>query len=315
MGGEQLETGRVIRLQAGFYTVQGKDDLVMCQLRGRLKKGEAEGDIVAVGDLVDFSRLPEGSGIIEGIHPRRKAFVRMAPRPHGEYQQIMLANPDQIMLVFACTRPEPNLRLLDRFLVIAEKEGIPPVIVVNKIDLLSLEEAGEIFEMYPPLGYPLLFTSAASGRGIDEMKQRLEGKISLLAGPSGVGKTSLLNAMQPQLGLQVSAVSELTSKGRHTTSVRELFPLEGEGYVADMPGIRSLALWDIEPEELDGYFPEMRPLVAHCKFSDCTHLCEPECAVLDAVEEGSIHPDRYESYLRMRFGDVEIALQEDLDNI
>jgi ribosome biogenesis GTPase len=314
MGEVQQETGRVIRLQSGFYTVRSKDQQVMCQLRGRLKKGETEGDIVAVGDMVDISLLADGSGVIEEVHPRKKAFVRMAPRPRGEYQQVMLANPDQIVLVFACTHPSPNLRMLDRFLVIAEKENIPTLIVVNKIDLLDQETAAEIFEMYPPLGYPLIFTSAKNSQGIGAVKEKLAGKISLLAGPSGVGKTSLLNAMQPHLGLEVSAVSELTSKGRHTTSVRELFPLERDGYVADMPGLRALALWDIEPEELDGYFPEMRSLVAQCKFSDCTHLSEPECAVLKAVEDGRIHPDRYESYLHIRFGDFDFNLQEEENN-
>jgi ribosome biogenesis GTPase len=160
-----------------------------------------------------------------------------------------------------------------------------------------------IFGLYRDLGYELLLTSTKSGIGIDALAKKLERKISVFAGPSGVGKSSLLNAIQPELGLEVRSVSQSTSKGRHTTQVSELFPLEGGGYVADMPGLRTLALWDIEPEELDGYFPEMRDLVALCQFNDCTHSHEPGCAVLQAMKNGSIDPQRYDSYLRLRFGD------------
>ena len=164
--------------------------------------------------------------------------------------------------------------------------------------------AQELFSIYPPLGYRVIFTSAATGQGVVELHDQLTGKISALAGPSGVGKTSLLNAIQPELGKLVRSVSRLTSKGRHTTMVRELIPLKHGGYVADLPGLRTLELWDIEPEELDGYFPELRPLVQLCQFNDCTHSTEPGCAVHQAVTSGKVHPERYESYLRMRFGDA-----------
>jgi ribosome biogenesis GTPase len=166
-----------------------------------------------------------------------------------------------------------------------------------------LDGAGDLFGHYEPLGYPIIYTSALTGRGVDELRTCLAGKLSVLAGPSGVGKSSLMNAVEPGLGLAVSEVSEGTSKGRHTTVVRELFPLEVGGYVADTPGLRALALWDIEPEEIDGYFPELRSLVDECQFSDCTHVHEPGCAVRKAVEAGRIHPARYQSYLRMRFGE------------
>lgn len=298
-------TGLVIRLQAGFYFVETDAGLFMCNLRGRIKKSSHGEDLVAVGDHVTLRVITADTGVIEKVLDRERAFIRKAPGMREDYKQILLANPDQIVLVFACSEPEPRLRMLDRFLVIAEKEEIPPLIVVNKLDLLDREKAGKIFEMYPPLGYDVMFTSTKTGEGLDELHQRLIGKISAFAGPSGVGKSSLLNAIQPHLGLSVGRVSGLTSKGRHTTVVRELFPLREGGYVADMPGIRSLSLWDTEPEELDGYFPELRTLITGCRFNDCTHQMEPGCAVIKAVQDGRVHPQRYESYIRMRNGEEE----------
>jgi ribosome biogenesis GTPase len=192
---------------------------------------------------------------------------------------------------------------LDRFLVILEKQGIPVVILANKVDLVGEETARQMFGLYEKLGYKVIYTSAKQHLGIETLKNALLGKISAFAGPSGVGKSSLLNSVQPALGLQVKAVSEVTAKGMHTTQVRELFPLNDGGYVADMPGLRTLALWDIEPEELDGYFREMAPLVDQCQFNDCTHQHEPGCAILAGVEDGRITKERHTSYLRLRFGD------------
>lgn len=295
--------GFVIRSQSGFYTVETEQGQLICQLRGRLKKGRRLGDVVAVGDWVQVTPLGGQNGVIEQVEPRQRLFARLAPNPQGDYLQILIANPGQVVLVFACAEPEPRLGMLDRFLVIAEKQGVPALIVANKIDLIGLEQAQRIFGHYPPLGYEVLYTSVPLAYGLEDLRQRLLHKISLLTGPSGVGKSSLLNAIQPGLGLQVRQVSQATSKGRHTTVVRELFPLEGGGYVADTPGLKALALWDIEPEELDGYFPELRSRVAECAFSNCTHVHEPGCAVRQAVQAGQIHPARYQSYLRMRFGD------------
>jgi ribosome biogenesis GTPase len=261
------------------------------------------GDIAAVGDRVLVSLHPDGKGMIELIEPRSSSLVRLDPRPQGLYQQVILANPDQAMFVFACARPAPHLRMLDRFLVIAERQKLPAVIVANKIDLVPRAKAEEIFGFYPTIGYPVFYTCAKTGQGLDALQQCLKGKITALAGPSGVGKSSLLNALQPGLGLEVREIGELVRKGRHTTSVRQLFPLEEGGYVADTPGLRSLALWDTEPEELDGYFPELAPLVTHCQFSDCSHKTEPGCAVRAAVEAGQVRPERYDSYLRLRAGE------------
>ncbi len=299
------ERGRVVRAQSGFFTVQGEDGRAwVCRLRGRLKRGPRSGDIAALGDWVEFTPLDAERGVIERVLPRQRALVRLAPTPRGAYRQVIIANPDQVVFVFACAQPRPRLGMLDRFLVIAEKQEIPALIVANKIDLVDESRARDVFEVYPPLGYPVLYTSVPQMRGVDALRARLQGRISALAGPSGVGKSSLLNAIQPGLGLAVNHVSEATQKGRHTTVVRALFPLEGGGYVADTPGLKSLGLWDIEPEELDGYFPEMRALVPHCEYNDCAHLDEPGCAVRAALEAGKIAPGRYRSYLRMRFGEA-----------
>ncbi len=300
---EDTRRGLIVRAQSGFFTVQTDEGQVVCQLRGRLKRGPRTGDLAAVGDRVRITVLPDGSGVIEEIEERERAIVRLDPRPQGIYRQILLANPDQAVFVFACAHPSPRLRMLDRFLVIAEKQGIPPLIVANKVDLVSPQEAEALFGRYEEIGYPVLYTSAEKRIGIDELREHLTGKLNALAGPSGAGKSSLLNAMQPGLGLAVREVSRRTGKGRHTTVVRQLFPLDGGGYVADTPGWKSLALWDTEPEEIDGYFPEIAPLVAECAFSDCTHTHEPGCAVRAAVEAGTIHPERYESYLRLRSGE------------
>jgi len=271
-------------------------------LRGRLKRTSIRADILAVGDRVGFSPQSDGTGMIESIEPRQKALVRLDPTPKGLYQQVLLANPDQVVLVFSCANPAPHLRMLDRFLVICEKQRIPPIIVANKIDLVGLEQARQIFAAYPGLEYPVLFTSVKQPYGIDALHKRLSGRLSGLAGPSGVGKSSLLNSIQPDLGLAVREVSDTTFKGRHTTIVREMFALQEGGFVVDLPGLKSLALWDTQPEELDGYFPELRDLVAQCQFSNCSHRSEPGCAVRAAVDAGSVHPERYISYLRLRYG-------------
>jgi len=300
-----LETtvwGWITRLLSGFYTVESEQGNFVCQLRGRLKLNRKDGDIIALGDRVRIQVLNATTGVIEEIAPRTHALVRTAPSARGVYRQIMLANPDQAVFVFACAHPAPHLRMLDRFLIVAEQQGVPALVVANKIDLAE-PEILEQFKQYPPLGYPVVFTSARTGAGVTELRERLTGKLSALAGPSGVGKSSLLNAVQPGLGLAVRDVSQSTSKGRHTTNIRQLFPLTAGGYVADLPGMRMLALWDIQPEELDGYFPELRPLVQECLYNDCTHQNEPGCAVIAAVTTGKVSSERYESYLRLRFGE------------
>ena len=298
---EATYKGLIIKAQSGFFTVETGQGFIVSQLRGKLKQGRATGDIAALGDKVRVRELTDGSGVIEEVEKRKRAIVRLDPRPQGEYQQVLLANLDQAVFVFACAHPKPKLRMLDRYLVIAEKQQIPAIIIANKIDLV--EDPKDIFGLYESIGYHVIYTSAKTKDGLEEFKTILADKLSALAGPSGVGKSSLLNAIQPGLGLAVNEVSAVMKKGRHTTVTRELFALEGGGYVADTPGWKSLALWDTQPEELDAYFPELRDLVPHCQYSDCTHTHEPNCAVRGALEEGKIHLERYESYVRLRAGE------------
>jgi ribosome biogenesis GTPase len=298
-----LSSGLIIKSQSGFFMVRTERGDLVCKLRGRLKKGKRAGNLAAIGDRVTISRWGDGQGMIESIEPRARMISRLAPTPRGEYEQILVANPDQIVLVFACADPAPRLHMLDRYLVTAEKQAVRALVVANKVDLVGLDQAKQTFSPYLAIGYQVIFTSAISPWGLADLKEKLSGKISALTGPSGAGKSSLLNALQPGLALGVQEVSLATGKGQHTTVLSEMFPLEGGGYIADTPGLKALALWDIEPAELDGYFPEMRLLVASCQFSDCTHIHEPGCAVREAVSAARIHPARYESYIRLRLGD------------
>jgi ribosome biogenesis GTPase len=299
-------TGLIVRAQSGFFFVLAdgfaKNQPVTCQLRGRLKQGRREGDIAAVGDQVLFTVSQDGSGSIEEILPRRSEIVRLDPRPQGEYRQILLANPDQAVFVFACASPEPRMRMLDRFLVISEKQNVPAVIVANKVDIVGIQTAKGKFGYYPELGYRVIYTSVKDNLGVAELEDTLLGKLSALAGPSGVGKSSLMNAIQPGLGIAVGEISSFNEKGKHTTNFRQLHPLIGGGWVADAPGWKSLALWDTRPEEIDAYFPELSSLVQDCQFSDCSHIHEPGCAVLAAVKNGLVRTERYDSYLRLKAG-------------
>ncbi len=297
---EIYKRGLIIKAQSGFFTVETGEGLVICRLRGKLKQGRAVGDIAALGDNVLVEVLADGSGAIESVEERKQAIVRLDPRPQGMYQQVLLANADQAVFVFACANPNPKFRMLDRFLVITEKQKIPAVIIANKVDLV--DNAKELFHVYESIGYRVIYTSTKTRIGLDELKAQLQNKISALAGPSGVGKSSLLNEVQNGLGLAVSEVSYAMKKGRHTTVTRQMFALDGGGYVADTPGWKSLALWDTEAEEIDAYFPDLRDLVPNCQFSDCSHKHEPGCAVLAALKAGTVHPERYESYLRLRAG-------------
>ena len=306
-------SGLIVKEQSGFYWVEAEDGATyMCELRGRLKEEAKSSDIAAIGDRAFISlRREEGAdvlkGLIEALAPRASVLSR-AVRTTGkrgagqaEREQVVIANADRALLVFSAAQPAPDLKVLDRLLVAGERSNIAELLIVlNKIDLDYAAELDEILSGYEGIGYPVLRTSALRGDGIDSLRSRLLSGISVFTGPSGVGKTSLLNCLQPGLGRQVKDVGRQSEEGVHTTRDSALVRLESGGYIADTPGIRSLTVWDIEPDELDAYFADIEPYVLDCKFSNCTHTDEPDCAVRRAVEQGAIAKWRYRNYLELR---------------
>ena len=299
-------TGIVLRSQGGIYEVETPEGTVEAVLRGRLKREERLGDKVVVGDRVRVEPGETGTGwTIEGIEPRSTTLARKAPGK-APRAKVIVANVDQVVVVFAVARPEPHLRMLDRFLVLCESTGLDALIVANKVDLVGLDAARSVFGIYERIGYPVLYASTKQERGTEALKERICGRISALTGPSGVGKSSLLNAVQPGLALRVASVSDAVQKGRHTTVTAQLIPLDCGGYVADTPGLRELGLWGIDREELHLLFPEFAPYLGGCRYGNsCSHTHEPGCAVQAAVEEGEIPASRYDSYRRMMAGDEE----------
>lgn len=293
--------GRVVRTQSGFFDVETARGEIRARLARGLTRGRRKGDAVALGDRVGLRVAADGSAEVESVEPRLRSLRRRAPG--AEREQVLVANVDQALFVFACRQPDPNFGLLDRYLVAAEQQGIPARICLNKIDLGISEVVQARFEGYRGLGYPVDSTSAETGEGIPELVRALAGKVTVLSGLSGAGKSSLINRLRPDLSLRTGEVGLRRGAGRHTTVFSELLALPGGGYVADTPGLRDFGLWDIEPSELDGYFPEMRDRIGGCEFRDCSHTHEPGCAVRAALESGLIHPDRYASYVNMRSGE------------
>ena len=305
--------GLIIKEQSGFYWVEAEDKRIyMCELRGRLKEEAKASDIAAIGDRAQISpRQEEGTdvlmAVIEELAPRKSVLSR-AVRTTGkrgagqaEREHVLIANADRALFVFSAAQPTPDLDLLDRLLVAGEKSGIDSLlIVVNKMDLEGARESEETLAAYERLGYRVLRTSALRGDGLDTLKSVLDRGISVFTGPSGVGKTSLLNRIQPGLGRQVKDVGRHSEAGVHTTRDSALVRLESGGYLADTPGIRSISIWDVEPDELDAYYVDIEPFVLDCKFSNCTHTDEPGCAVQGALRRGKIARRRYQSYLELR---------------
>lgn len=299
----ELREGIVVRTHGGHYYVQTGDEIVDCAIRGRMKKTRVRSDLVVIGDRVRWSPMEPGFGVIEETLPRRTVLSRRPPPPRpgtiADQEQIIVANPDQVVIVFTLRNPPFSPLTLDRYLVTCEANALPVVIVGNKVDLLEEEEELAPLRVYEEIGYRVLYTSIETSEGIETLRDLLRGKLSVLTGPSGVGKSSLLNALWPHLALQVGEISEYHDRGRHTTAVASLLHPEPDIYVADTPGMRTFLLWDIEPEQLEAFFPEMRPYLGQCRFTPCTHIHEPQCAVIAAVERGEIDALRYESYCKM----------------
>lgn len=294
--------GVVVQGTGGIWEIRTDDGrTVSASMRGRLKH-EAHGALkLAVGDRVSVVRdSSEGSAwSIATIHERRSKLARRAPGgARGE--RIVVANLDQVLVVFAAARPEPHPRMLDRFLVIAEANGLAARIVVNKCDLVSPEAARSLFAEHVDAGYPVHYTSVTTGEGLEALRNELAGRSSALSGPSGVGKSSLMNMLFPGLDLRTAAISDSVNKGRHTTVGAVLHPLPGGGFLADTPGLREVGLWGIDARQIAECFPEFRPLLGSCRFADCIHTVEPECAIREAVQRGAITKGRYESYLKLR---------------
>ena len=304
------EQGRVIRARTGFYDVQHGDIVLRCTLRGTLKRRRRSetgrriyADPVAVGDQVIFTQLDTEEGVVEEILPRKTKFSRQYAGKQDDIEQVIVANADQIVVVGSTRMPPLNFRTLDRFLILAEAGEMEATICLNKMDLVdSSEREGftTTFTNYEKLGYQVVYTSIHSPESLDAFRHVLKDQFSVIVGASGVGKSSLLNAIQPDLGLRIGEVGLKTEKGRHTTTLVELFLLEIGGEVADTPGIREVGLWGVDTAYLEYYFPEMEPYLGACKFNDCAHVAEPDCAIQDAVASGEIHTERYRSYVVLR---------------
>lgn len=297
------DQGVVFKKTQATYTVHHAGRVITCTLSARIFRNPIEP--IVVGDQVCFRLVGDGIGQIVEVLPRHSQLSRRGATPMpGAHtaEQVIVANVDQVVPVFAAANPTPSWNMLDRYLVTAGHSELSAIICITKLDLISTyEKISEAVEEYRRIGYKVVLTSALTGEGLGELKASLQGHISALVGKSGAGKSMLLNALQPGLGLRVNEVNRKTGKGRHTTTHMELFPLESGGAIVDTPGEREFGLWDVDREELALQFPEMRPLVGSCRFgSDCRHDEEPGCAIRKAVMDGQISPRRYQNFLRLQ---------------
>lgn len=286
--------GRVLRGAGGAYLVLAGDRELSCSLRGRIKQGEGS---IAVGDRVEVEQLEDGSCRIDSVLPRQSVLSRRSFAKRKE--QVLAANVDQVAAVVSVARPEPDPFLLDRLLAVAEINDLSSFIICNKCDLSELEGLPELLLPYSDAGYDVLQVSAKTGAGMDALDERLSGRITVLAGASGVGKSSLVNTLVPGLDLRVGEVGERSGRGRHTTTAGLLIPLGNDSFIADTPGVQNFEPAALEVGELPAVFREFRPYLGQCRFADCRHRDEPGCAVRDAVEDDRVSARRYESYLAL----------------
>ncbi len=295
--------GLVLQTTGSWYTIRlDNGDRIKSRLRGKLRLGgEKLTNPVAVGDLVELIRDKESNElVISRVDDRKNYIVRQSPRKKF-HKHIIAANIDLAILVTSILKPRTPLGFIDRFLVATESYHIPSIIVVNKKDIIKDKKAQkkleQLVEIYSSLGYDVLLTSTVTGEGINALREIMRDKVSLFSGYSGVGKSSLTNALNPELNLKTTTISRKSEKGMHTTTFAEMHAIAESSFIIDTPGIKELGIVNVEPEELSGYFIEMRPLTGNCKFNNCMHRDEPSCAILEAVEQGEISISRYNNYL------------------
>lgn len=307
---KNLLKGRVLSIQSEGITVEYEQEQFICTLKGVLKKERGQHkNLVTVGDLVHFSKTSSNEGIIVAVEPRHSILSR-ADNLHRRKEQLIASNIDQVIITVSLIEPPLKTAIVDRYIIAAQKGKMQPVIAINKVDLLDnpsydpvfVANQKEIYEevkaIYPPLGIPVIGLSALSEEGIDQLKELMKGKASAFSGQSGVGKTSLINATTG-VNLDVGPIVEKTKKGAHTTTTANLIPLAQGGWCIDTPGIKSFGVWDLSRDEIEHYFSEIFEIGHNCRFPDCTHTQEVDCAVQRAVEEGEISPLRFESYLAL----------------
>lgn len=306
--------GRVLSIMPQGVIVDYQGEIISCVLKGLLKKERTHAkNLVAVGDFVLFEKTSEKEGIIGHVKPRRTILSR-ADNLSRRKEQLIAVNIDQVIITVSVVNPPLKSSIIDRYIIATQKGGMEPLIVINKVDLLEQEEDydpvfleverelyQEALRAYVAAGIPLISVSAVRGSGIEELKQAMQNKASVFSGQSGAGKSSLINAITG-LNLRIGEIVEKTKKGAHTTTTTQLLPLEFGGWCIDTPGIKSFGVWNLDRTEIEGYFPEIREYGLHCKFADCTHLHEDQCAVQKALEEGRLSPLRYESYQTLRQG-------------
>ena len=280
--------GKIIKGIAGFYYIYAEDhEIYECKAKGIFRKDNQK---PLVGDNVEIEVLDiqEKEGSVTAILPRRNSLIRPA-----------VANVDQAFVIFAMENPKPNFMLLDRFLIMMEKQDIPAVVCFNKKDLADSSELEFLYETYTGCGYQVILSSTFQGDGLDEIRQVLKGKTTVVAGPSGVGKSSITNALQENVKMETGEISKKLKRGKHTTRHSQVIPVGEDTYLMDTPGFSSLYLTDMEEQELKDYFPEFRKYEGQCRFQGCRHIHEPGCAVKEALEEGKIHKIRYHNYIEM----------------
>ena len=333
----EMLTGMVLNGAHGIFDVHTDNGILRCTLRGKLKKsflpaqttrpatgtparyekisssarakrtekGETAPQSaparLSVGDYVKLRQIDATTGMIEEILPRQSELSRRDSSSTDKkvMQQTLLANLDQVVLVFSTTQPDPHFSMLDRYLAICESAGIRPVICLNKADLAHEQYVDQAAQLYAHLDYPVVWSSTITAQGINDLRTLLQNHMTLFTGPSGVGKSSLVNAIEPGMAIKTGLVSSATGKGKHTTTGSQLYPLTGGGWLADSAGIRALAAWNLAPEDLASCFIEFRPYLGECEFSDCEDIDEEGCAILQAVEDGLIDEHRHRSYVRL----------------